>query len=248
MRQLLHFFFSAAFLILCTHICNAQLTVSGTVYDSTKIIPVKDVIVQSTSGRTAVTDSAGHYDIVTDDADSLTFIYNNKPSLKFSVRQIENISNFDISLRIRSYEKYRQLKEVRVFSKTYRQDSIENREHYAKIFNHSQPGISTTSSTYSGVPGLDLDEFIDIFRFKRNKQLRNMQNRLMEQEQDNYINYRFNKMMVKRITRLDGAELDTFMKRYRPDFEFTTTSSTVEFYQYILNASYEFKKEQLLSK
>ena len=248
MQHFLQKYFCFAFLILFTNICVAQLTVSGTVYDSTKIIPVKDVIVQSSSGRTAITDSLGHYDIVTDDADSLTFIYNNKPSLKFSVRQIENISSFDISLRIRTYEKYRRLKEVRVFSKAYKQDSIENRERYAKVFEYTKPGISTTSSSYSGVPGLDLDEFINIFRFKRNKQLRNMQNRLMEQEQDNYINYRFNKMMVKRITRLDGPELDSFMQQYRPNYEFAITSSTIDFYQYILNSSYQFKRNLLLKK
>ncbi|UEG50704.1 hypothetical protein LK994_04355 [Ferruginibacter lapsinanis] len=248
MHQYVQKYFCVAFFLLIANICAAQLTVSGTVYDSTKIIPVKDVIVQSSSGRTAITDSAGHYEIVTDDADSLTFIYNNKPSLKFSVRQIENISSFDISLRIRTYEKYKSLREVKVFSKTYKQDSIENRERYAKIFNHTKPGISTTTSTYSGVPGMDLDEFINIFRFKRNRQLRNMQNRLLEQEQENYINYRFNKMMVKRITHLDGKELDTFMQKYRPDYAFTIASSTVDFYQYILNSSYQFKRDLLLNK
>ena len=72
-----------------------------------------------------------------------------------------------------------------------------------------------------------------------------MQARLLEQEQENYINYRFNKNTVKRITRLEGKELEAFMKEYRPDFIFTQSSSTVEFYQYILNASYAFKIELL---
>jgi hypothetical protein len=224
----------------------AQLTVTGTVFDSTKVNPVKDVLVKSNSGNIAITDSMGRYAIVTTDADSLTFIYNHKPTAKFSVQKIENISNFDISLRIRTYEKYKPLKEVRVFSKSFRQDSIENREQYAKIFNYSKPGISSTSSSYSGAAGMDLDEFINIFRFRRNRQLRSMQERLIEQEQENYINYRFSKATVKRITHLDGAELDNFMKLYRPGFLFTQNSSTVEFYQYILNASYQFKKDLLI--
>ena len=95
---------------------------------------------------------------------------------------------------------------------------------------------------------MDLDELINIFRFKRNKQLRKMQDRLLEQEQENYIKYRFNKTAIRRITRLEGTDLDNFIALYKPDFEFTQMANTVEFYQYILNASYQFKKDLLIKK
>lgn len=224
---------------------KGQFTISGTVYDSSKIVPVRDVVVKSSGGTMATTDSVGRYNIIASDKDSLTFIYLNKPTARFAVKQIENIGSFDISLHIRVNEKFRTLKEVRVFSNSFKQDSIANREQYAKIFNYQKPGIKTTTSDYSGAAGMDLDEFINIFRFKRNKQLKYMQNRLLEQEQEKYINYRFNKTLVKRITRLEGKNLDTFMVRYRPDFDFTHNSTTVIFYQYILNASYQFRRELL---
>ncbi|MES2430180.1 MAG: hypothetical protein V4556_04530 [Bacteroidota bacterium] len=221
----------------------AQITVSGTVFDSSKIIPVKGVIVKSNGGQIATTDSLGRYSISTSENDSLSFVYNDKPTIKFSVKQIEDYSRFDISLRIRMYEKYRSLKEVKVFAKSFKQDSIENRERYAKIFDYTRPGISTTTSTYSGVPGMDLDEFINIFKFKKNRQTRKMQERLMKEEEDKYIDYRFSKHTVGRITRLEGEELDEFVKLYRPDYYFTMNSSLPDFYQYILNSSYEFKKQ-----
>ena len=72
--------------------------------------------------------------------------------------------------------------------------------------------------------------------------------RSLEQEQENYINYRFNKNTVKRITHLEGENLKNFMLSYRPDFEFTQTSSTVTFYQYILSSSYKFKREKLIEE
>ena len=140
------------------------------------------------------------------------------------------------------------MKEVKVYSKNFRQDSIENRQYYNKIFGYEKPGVSSSINPGSGTVGMDLDEFINIFRFKRNKQLRKMQDRLLEQEQENYIKYRFNKTAVKRIARLEGAELDNFMSLYRPNFEFTQMATTVEFYQYILNASYQFKKELLIKE
>lgn len=223
-----------------------QLTISGMVYDSSKTIPVPDVLVKSSGGTQAITDSTGHYEIVTSEKDSLTFIYQNKPTAKFSVKQIPNIGSFDISLHIRVVEKFKTMKEVKVYTKSFRQDSIENRQYYNKIFNYDKPGISSSINPGSGTVGMDLDEFINIFRFKRNKQLRRMQDRLLEQEQENYIKYRFNKTAVRRITRLEGADLDNFMALYRPDFEFTQMATTVEFYQYILNASYQFKKDLLI--
>lgn len=227
---------------------SAQLTISGTVFDSSKIIPVKGVVIKSSTGIMTVTDSTGHYNIVATDKDSLTFIYLNKPTARFAVKKIEDIGNFDISLHITVLEKFKTLKEVRVFSKSFREDSITNRNEYSKYFNFQKPGISTTSSEYGGGAGLDLDEFINIFRFKRNKRLKYMQNRVLEQEQENYINYRFNKSTVKRITHLDGENLKSFMLTYRPDFVFTQTSSTVTFYQYILNSSYKFKREKLIEE
>jgi hypothetical protein len=230
---------------LITGSVAAQLTISGTVYDSSRTIPVKNVTVKSSGGMMTVTDSSGHYDIGANDKDSLTFIYNNKPTARFAIKNIENIGSFDISLHIRLPEKFRTLKEVRVFTRSFKEDSIANREEYAKIFNYQRPGISTSVSDYSGGGGLDLDEFINIFRFKRNKRLKFMQNRLLEQEQETYINYRFNKTLVKRITHLVGKDLDTFMVRYRPDYDFTQRTTTAVFYQYILNASYQFKKELL---
>lgn len=227
---------------------KSQLTISGTVYDSTKTIPVKDVLIKSSNGTSTITDSAGHYAIVTTDKDSLTFIYLSKPTAKFAVRQIPDIGNFDIALHIRLSEKFRTLKEVRVYGKIFKQDSVENREQYAKLFNYQKPGIKLSSDAYTGAAGIDLDELINVFRFKRNRQLRKMQERLMEEEKENYINYRFNKITVRRVTRLEGKNLETFMKEFRPSFDFTQQSSIVEFYQYILNASYQFKKELLMGR
>lgn len=220
---------------------QSQLIVSGTVYDSTKVVPVRDVVIKNSEGTITMTDSNGHYDIAVQKTDSLTFIYNYKPTIKFAVRDIESAGNFDISLHVRVNEKFKTLKEVRVYTKSYKQDSIENREQYAKFFNFEKPGLSVGSDSYSGAVGLDIDELINIFRFKRNRRLERMQERLVEEEKEKFVTYRFNKVLVRRITGLQGNDLDTFLKAYRPDFEFTQGSSLVDFYQYILNASYQYR-------
>ena len=220
---------------------QAQLTVSGTVYDSSKVNYVEDVRVVSTGGLFTVTDSMGRYKILTSDKDSLTFYYNNKPTQKFIVKGISDPDHFDISLRINIKGKYSMLKEVTVFSKSYRQDSLENRMAYADIYDYTKPTIQSSMGA-NGVPGADVNELINIFRFRRNKRLKAFQLRLETQEQEKYVNYRFNKITIKRITGMESPLLDTFLVWYRPEYEFTRNADEMIFTQYILSAYYQFKK------
>jgi hypothetical protein len=218
----------------------AQLTVSGTVFDSSKRSYVENVGVKSNAGKFTQTDSMGNYKIQVSEKDSLTFIYQNKPTQKFAVKDIPNLTQFDISLPVNIKGGYHTLKEVVVFARSYQQDSMENRELYEDVFNYKKPTLRTSISP-GGVPGADVDEIINMFRFKRNKHLKAFQARVEQQEQDNYVRYRFNKNFVRRITHLQGAELDTFMVRYLPTYEFASTADEVSFNRYILNSSYAFK-------
>ncbi len=238
------FFFCLSFCLFPAHLF-AQITISGTVYDSTKSVPVKNVLVTCNCGTSTITDSLGRYEIVVGEKDSLVFSYRNKNTEKFSVKQIKVLNDSNISLHIRIDEKFKTMKEVRVFTRTYRQDSLDNRNSYSKIFSYDKPGIKTTSSSYSGTPGLDLDELINVFRFKRNKQLQTLQRRLISQEKEKFVDYRFNKTLVRRITGITDKDLDDFMILYRPTYEFAQIASTTDFYQYILDCSYAYKKEVL---
>ena len=237
----LKFFIAFFTLYLIAGFANGQITVSGTVYDSTKLYSITGVEVKSTGGDMSLTDSAGMYKISVTEADSLSFFYRNKSTIKFPVRAINNYNEFDISLQVRVKEKYKPLKPVYIFS-NYRKDSAAKRIAYSKIFNYDKPGISSTYTPGSSA-GLDLVELINIFRFRKNKQTLQFQKRLIQQEQDSYINYRFNSAVLKRITRLSGLMLEKYKSEYRPSFEFIISVSEVEFYEYIIATSRKFKNE-----
>lgn len=228
------------FLVL-NHVTQAQLTISGTVLDKGKINLVPDVKVVSTGGMFSMTDSMGRYTIPVKEGDSLYFVYNNKPTQKFPVNKITNPVQFDVSIHLFVNSKYSVLKEVVVFSKTYRQDSLENRTTYADVFEYKKPGLST-SITPGGAVGADVNELINIFRFRRNKRLKSFQNRLEEQEKERYVNYRFNKLTVGRITGLKSPQVDSFLVWYRPSYQFAAAADVIAFNQYILNAFYHFQK------
>ncbi len=220
---------------------DAQVIVSGTVLDRSKINRVENVQVLSTGGMFTSTDSLGQYSIQVKPGDSLYFVYKKKPTQFFPVNSIQNFQQFDISIHLNIESKYNVLKEVIVYSKTYQQDSIENRQTYANVFTYSKPGLST-SITPGGAVGADVNSLINIFRFRRNKRLRAFQQRLESQEEEKYVDYRFNKLTVARITGLASPALDTFLVWYRPEFEFSRTASEILFTEYILKASYQFRK------
>lgn len=223
---------------------RAQVTISGIVFDVSKRNYVENVKVESTSGAQTVTDSMGRYHIAVSWKDSLSFVYNDKPTMKFPVKDIADINQFDISLQVPVKSKYNTLKEVVVIARSYQEDSIENRRIYGDYFDYQKPGLKTGVSP-DGTVGADINEIINLFRFGRNKRLKAFKARLEQQEQERFINYRFSKVFVKRITQLNGAELDSFMVRYRPTYEFASTADEVTFNKYVLNASYRFKLDLL---
>ena len=177
----------------------------------------------------------GRYSISVTGADSVWFSYLNKQTMKYPVDTITHPLNFDVAL----YVDARWLPEVKVRASDYRYDSIQNRLQYAKIFNFHKPGIKLSQSSPSTyVPGsltvgFDLDEIINAFRFKRNRQLLSFQQRLIQDEQDKYIDHRYSKYLVKKLTQLDDKELEDFMIIYRPSYEEVLAMNDLELGYYI---------------
>jgi len=227
--------------LLADQSLTAQVIIKGRVYDMSKTIPLPSVSVLSSEGTGTVTDSLGYYTILVNETDSIWFSYLNKPTPKFAVAAINKFNGFDISLHVPVTE----LREVKVVPRNYKRDSIQNRLDYAKAFDFHKPGISLSnpSSGSFGV-GLDLDAFINMFNFRKNRRMAHFQQRLIKEEQDKFIDHRFTKPLVRKITRLTGAEQDDFMKKYRPSLEFTSTSTDYEFAEYIKLAWQEYERKK----
>ena len=231
-------------LVVLSLLCKAsaaQVIIKGRVYDISRTQPLGSVSVLSTSGTGTVTDSAGYYTILVDETDSIWFSYLNKPTPKFAVASINILNGFDISLHVPVSE----LKEVKILPKNYKKDSLQNRLDYAKAFDFKKPGISLSnpSSGSFGV-GLDLDAFINMFNFRKNRRMAHFRDRLIQEEKDKFIDHRFTKALVRKITKLTGAEQDDFMKVYRPSLDFASNATDYEFAEYIKLAAQEYMKKK----
>jgi hypothetical protein len=197
----------------------------------------------STSGRGTATDANGRYSLTVNESDSIYFSYLNKGTIRYAVKDIPNRDAFEIALHVPVSE----LKTVTVIPKNYRLDSLENRQAYAKVFDFQKPGLKLTTPNYTdgmGV-GVDLDELINVFRFKRTRRIQSFQRRLLQEEQDKFVDHRFNRTIVKKLTGLGGTALDTFMIRYRPSVDFTREASEYDFLAYIRLAGSVYTKYYL---
>jgi hypothetical protein len=230
--------------ILSGSVLAQQVTISGTVYDLSARRPLEAVGVISTSGKGTITDSMGRYSITVPAQDSIWFSLIGKTTMKYPVDTISNTENFNVMLHLRAFD----LPDVVVRNSYYRFDSIKNRRDNAKAFDFRKPTLRLTNNPNFNPGGLtagfDINEIINMFRFKRTASLLNLQRRLLMQEQDKYIDSRFTKPFVRKITRLTSPDLDSFMVRYRPDYETLLRLNDLEL-GYMIGKNYElFRSER----
>jgi len=208
------------------------------VYDESRTYPLEAVSVISTSGRGTATNAAGFYQLDVSEKDSIYFSYLGKPTQKFPVLKIINPTQFDLSLKV----PVNVLAEVQVAPRNYKLDSIQNRKDYQKVFEFRRPNVESMTSIGPMGAGIDINELIRLFQFRKNKSTQRFQQRLLQQEADKAIDHRFSKALVSRLTQLSGEELQRFMLLARPSYEFTQYASDYDFGQYIKDAFQKFKR------
>ncbi len=233
MKKAYSILFIFSYLLISQTGFSQQVDIKGTVYDFFNHQPLYGVLVYTNSAGPVITDSLGAYQIQASLRDSIWFSYFSKTTKKYVIDTIRNRQHFEIAL----YVDAAWLPTVKVNSKSYKLDSLENRMDYAKIFNFKKPGIAIVPASPSYAQGFamgfDLDELINIFRFRRNNQLSTFQQRLLQEEQDRYINKRFTENLVTDLTGIDKKYLAEFMVFCRPDYYTLLTKNDLEFGYYI---------------
>lgn len=225
-------------LLQVTHVAGqaSNVEVRGIVYDISQRTPMEAVTVMATNGRGTTTDSFGRYAIWVRETDSIFFSYQNKATGKYPVLSMQDPNQFNMALHV----EVQALAPVTIYGRSYRMDSLSNRMEYAKYFNWNKPNPLNSVNVANGGVGMDPNEIINMFRFKRTRQLTSLRNRLLADEQDKYVDFRFNKNFVKRVTGLSDAALKKFMFKYRPPYDFLVIVNELELGFYIQQC---YKKE-----
>ncbi|MCU0386996.1 MAG: carboxypeptidase-like regulatory domain-containing protein [Chitinophagaceae bacterium] len=226
-----------AFCLLFGVAIAQEIEVKGVIYDISQKTPLEGVSVMATNGSGTSTDEFGRYKIMVRPSDSLFFSYQGKETAKYPVLKMEDFSQFNMALHVYVHA----LPNVIVRPPDYRMDSIQNRLDYAKYFDYKKPNpISSINVGPTGV-GMDPNEIINMFRFKRNRQLASLQRRLIQEEEDKYIDFRFSAKFISELTGLKDEELKLFMRKYRPPYDFVVITNNLELGYYIQQC---YKKER----
>ncbi|HEY4108988.1 hypothetical protein [Puia sp.] len=118
----------------------------------------------------------------------------------------------------------------------YQLDSMDRRKEYAWVYDHDNtPRMARDRQGADGV-GVTLN----IFRNTSSaaKQRIKLEKRLEKEEEDYYVDSRYNRDYVTKITRLKGDSLVDFMRRYRPSYDYCRRAANVDILVYI-NDSYK---------
>jgi len=218
------------FLFFCVTAESQNVQLTGTIYDASARFTLQGVSVIGASGRGTTTDTLGHYSISLPATDSVYFSYLGRATAKIPVKNIPAGTPFDMSLDIAVDS----LPTVFVRSHNYLLDSLENRREYKKVFDYNKGYVDGLKSGRGGRSvgvGIDFDMLLD---GRKNRQMLALQKRLEYEEDEKYIDHRWTKALVHRITGLESPALDTFMRAYRPTKEFIQSFETdYEFDHYI---------------
>ena len=122
----------------------------------------------------------------------------------------------------------------------YQMDSIERWKDYEWVLPKAKIKLMDRERHGDGV-GISLSPQIHT---DEDRQKARLKKRLDEEEQDFYVNFRFSREYVVRLTRFQGDSLQQFMKIYRPTYAFCRDASSQDMLLYVNDSMKKFKKEQ----
>jgi hypothetical protein len=217
---------------------QAQQLLSGTVLKKNSTEGIPSVSIHNiTEQRYDLSDADGSYKIPAAPGDHIAFSSVGYMADTITVTASLLTAVLPIYLEIRPQN----LQAVRVGQySNYQLDSMDRRKEYAWVY--EQDDTKRLANDRQGADGVGVT--LNIFRNSGTaaKQRIHLKKRLEKEEQDFYIDYRYNKDYVSKITKLKGDSLQQFMQRYRPSYEYCRKAANVDILVYISDSYKLFMK------
>lgn len=203
------------------------VTVRGMVSDSTTRLILYPATVRNlrTNGR-VFTDNGGYYRLTARRGDSILISYIGYVPKTYVVQQTTGDEQHNILLNLQ--ERFLPSVEVSGGKYTpYQLDSMARYEEYRPFLEKRNQSLVNTDKRTDGQFGITFSPFT---RFsKKQKDLRKFKEYYAKNEIQSYIDYRYSKAFVNKVTGLTGDSLLKFMYTYQPPYEMlrTMTSETL---------------------
>lgn len=124
----------------------------------------------------------------------------------------------------------------------YQIDSINRRDEYRYLLDAKHPVKFMNEKRPGDAPGFNFSPLG--YYSKGEKQKRRLKKRLLQEEEDYYIDYKFPPVRVARLTMLKGDSLRVFMLRYRPSYVFCRKANNEDMLLYINDKLKLFRKRR----
>lgn len=130
----------------------------------------------------------------------------------------------------------------------HKRDSIRNRKEFERVFHYKPPKLSdmlTSSPAQANVPfafvNIDVTLLLRILT-KKSDPTNKLQKVLIRDEEADYINTKFSRSLVTRVTGLKGDSLRQFMDKYYPEIAWVRKTSDYDIIRYIKARAIAFRK------
>jgi hypothetical protein len=228
------------FLFLFSVPGKAQQFLTGKIFKKNSTETLLSVSIHNITGnRYDLSDEDGSYHIQAAPGDHISFSSVGYRADTITVTASLLTAACPIYLDIRPQE----LVAVRVGEfNNYQLDSMDRKKEYAWVYAHDNtPHVARDRQGADGV-GVTMN----IFRKSsdREKQRIHLEKRLEKEEEDYYVDFRYNESYVTKITHLKGDSLKEFMRRYRPSYDYCRKAANVDILVYINDSYKQYMKTE----
>lgn len=234
---------SLIFIVLIIH--SYGQNISGTVIDQITKQPISGALVSLGNSKT-YTNTSGKFQIVNSNwNDSLKIVHFAYKTYAAAISKMMAAIHIELEPRVIS------LNTVTIHGdRDFKKDSIANRIAYVKQFNYKGP---TVMDAFTGNTNKQPGELISInplillgVLIKKSTPEYKFNKILIRDEQADYVDRKFNRGIVLRITHLRGDTLTEFLIRYRPTYQFSQKSTDYGMEVYIKESFGKFQKEGII--
>ena len=185
-----------------------------------------------------LSDEEGKYRILAQPGDTVIFSYVGYHADTVAVTAKLLGTEFPILLELRPVS----LQAVTVGSlSNYQVDSLERRQVYNWIYGQERQPVVEPQRQGDGV-GVELN--VIPHGSSEVRQRLQLKKRIVREEQQHYVNFRFSAEYVSHLTHLEGDSLQQFMGRYRPTYDFCRKAANVDILVYISDSFKKFKNNE----
>jgi len=234
------YLFLLIIIVTCLGAYAQKLT--GIVTDKTTRQPLSGALVSLGTAK-AFTDTSGQFEVkVSPSSDTLKIVHFAYKTYMVRIGKSTGFLHIELQPAVIS------LQDVTVRgSSDFKKDSIENRLAFAKQFNYTGP---TVKDAFTGNTDKQPGDLISINSLlliaaltKKSSPEYKFKQKLLSDEHEQYVDERFNKGIVSRITGLKGDTLSAFLTLYRPTYEFVKKATEYDMDVYIKDCLKKFEKD-----